>query len=793
MRSPLTRALRGLSADRTLTLVVVLTLAGGIGVNAALVSLTDTLLFRAPAHVRDPDRLYRVPQARNYVNYHHLKESVRSLAPAAVARTSFTVGGGQEGQQLAVECVTASYFDVLGVGAAIGRTFSAAEDVRGGLAAVVISDTLWRRQFGRSTAVLGQTVQLGTRGYTVVGVMPAGFWGFEPRQVDAWVPLLVADQACSFTGETLLASSAGSWLTTVARLKGGVTEAQAEAELAEHIRGTRSRDAQEREGADLEPISARGGALARDGRVAVWLTGGAAAVLVIACLNVMGLLLIRALRRSDQLAIRVQLGATQGALLRQLAVEHAALMAVAGATAVVVSSAATSLLATFFTFLPGAGAALHPRALASSAVLACGVSALTFLVPWLEARARTMGDSAAGARSRAGVGGGTRVRSAILAAQVAVAFTLVVGTGLFVLSLQRLRSGLGFDLAPVAVLTLDADRGGARQQAALRSTFEALEARVRAVPGVESTALSSGRLLGSRGSSRMVSIRGAAPVPGGAPGIFQTVTAVSPEYFRTTGTRVVRGRTFTDADAGGGRPVCIVDEDLARELWPGIDPVGRCVMRGSTCLEIVGVTERRRYASVSVASKEFFVPLAQTGTDVAPQMLAVRFPEGAREALAALRTAVQGPQLPFVRIQPLADLADAQTHSWRLGATFFGLFGGMALVLAGVGLYGSSSFAVSSREREFALRAAIGASPGDIRRLIVREAVLPVVAGWAAGLLGSVWVMQYIRSLLFEVEPTNFVALANASALVFLAGGVACVVPALKASKVDPAGALRAD
>jgi predicted permease len=385
-----------------------------------------------------------------------------------------------------------------------------------------------------------------------------------------------------------------------------------------------------------------------------------------------------------------------------------------------------------------------------------------------------------------------RLRRALLVAQVALALTLVMAAGLFVRSLGQLRTGLGFDLDRVIAVSIDLRKAGFRSPADIRQTFDALALHASGRPDVESVALASSGLLGSGGFST-VTFLAASPeaMPIEASLVSQHVT---PDYFRTVGTSVISGRSFTDDDARSGTPVVIVDVSIARELWPDGGAVGRCAYGGGgRCLTVVGVTEARRNG-MRRASREFFRPMGRAGGDhTAPQALFIRTRGPAMAAATALANHLRGAaaDLPYLRVQPLELLADARTRSWRLGATMFGLFGVVAVALTAVGIYGTLAFSTRRQTSEIGVRMTLGASPGDVLRMVGRRGLAVVALGWALG-AGTTYVMTgVIESQLYEVARTDVRAFAAASAAVILAGLAGSVVPALRAARIDPAVALR--
>jgi predicted permease len=684
--------------------------------------------------------------------------------------------------------VTSAYFEILGAAPALGRTF---RSVAADAPAAVISHGLWQGQFARAPDVLGRTVRLDARPFEIVGVMPRGFKGLDTDAVDGWIPLTAAPESCSLTGESLLGSSRGSWLGTIGRLRDDATLEQAAAELEALL------PAEERFDRTLEsspsrlvtPVAqTRRERLSRDNRLAWWLAGGAVVVLLIACANVAGLLSMRAVDRRREMAVRLQLGAGRRRLLRQLAAEHLVLALACGLAALGVAAWLGAVLARFFPY--GAPDLASPRVFLAAA----GVSLMAGLLSGLPLARQASGiDGTALTRTaRMASRDSAAFRAALLVAQVALALVLAVGAGLFVRSVSNTRQNMGIDVDRIVVAAVDLVRGGYRGDAEITTAFERMAELLRRQPDIEAVALSSGSLLGAGGFSSQFLLR---PSRDSRSGAGRTMQFVSPDYFRTLGTDVQSGRAFSDADVAGSEPVIIVDRILASEVWPGRDPVGECAFTGTTCLRVVGVTEPRRSSAALRARGEMFRPHSQAGGHFRPQMLVVR-PRGAPEAAvggiaAVIRSAVN--DLPFVNVRPLEDLSDEQTRSWRLGRLMFGAFGVVAMAMAAIGLYAVLVFHARQRTAEIGVRLALGATRADILRLVMRQGLTLVAAGWALGAVTAFTLADRIQGLLFDVSATDLATFVVASAAILAAGIAGCLVPAARAARVDPVVALRTE
>ncbi len=798
-------AVRMLRRDARFTAAVVLTLSLGVGANAAMFGLVDALLFRPPDHVRAPDRLVDVNGVTNYVQYADLSDRVRTVdLTSYIKPVTLSFGVGPDAAPARTQCVTHTYFPVVGAEPLVGRTFSAADDRPGAEPTIVIGYNLWQRQFGADRAIIGRSVTLAGKSVSVIGVAPAGFAGVATETIDVWTPLAASPLLCSFTGANLLWSTKAHWLTTIARLHDGVDLSQAETEMAS-LRSVI--DADQTDGSPkgsptshrplLELLYAsRRSHLSGTSQVALWLAGGALLVLLIACANVAGLLSARAIDRRREIAVRLQLGATRSRLLAQLLVENLLLAALCGVVALGVTVLLARALQEYFPLVVNASL-FGARALGVLAGYAVLAGMLSGLVPAMQLSRQTHAGPSRG--SRAVVAEHSRFRNGLIVAQIALALVLVVVTGLFVRSLDTVMKDVGYDLDHVVVATIDFQRAGYRRSADVAALFDAMLSRVRQVPQVETVALSSGAVLGFGGGvSFATAVRSSITAPP-QPGGFPVMTVVSADYFKALGFHLRRGRPFAAQDDGASPPVIILDEAMAADLWPGEDAVGKCtfLMGRDACVRVIGISESRRDADGS-ARNVFYVPLGQHNgleATVAPRTLIIRVRSTAHAALAAITSAVRGaaPNLPFVNVRPLGELADVQARAWRLGTRMFGLFGSAAVLLAAIGLYGVLAFSTKQRTPEIGLRMALGAMPREILGMVVRQGVALVSIGWLVGTASAFALTGLLRKLLFNVAPTDAAAFLLASVVIALAGLAGCLVPAIRASRIDPSVALKCE
>jgi predicted permease len=777
---------RHVRRHRLFSVAIISLLSVGVGATAALTRLVDLLVFRPPAHVINPGELVQVITAPNYQLFEEVARSSRTLDVAAVSTRLLSVGQGDRIQPGEVQCVTSGYFRLLGATPLVGRAFLPADDARGSARVAVLGYSVWQRLFGGDPGAVGRSVTVAGRRFEIVGVAPPDFRGLHIAPVGAWIPITAAPEICSFTGQSLLDSVSSGWLTTIGRRRSGATIEQADAEIMSldlHTLRSPGRSAPVRA---VEPIESTRGR-SQDRRLAIWLTVGAGLVLMIACANVAGLFAVHTIERRRELWVRVQLGASRGRVWAQLGMEHLllALGGVIGAWAI--AALVGRALEPHFPLLHR-DSSWDGRSIVVLSL--CGISAgvLAGLMPAMRATriAVTGGWRAhhAVAHARA------RGRSALVITQMAFALILVSCAGQFTASVLNAKSGLGYDLDRTLIATLDLETAGIRRQAEQRRIFEGVLDRLRPLAAIESSALTTS---GPLGSGRFEMVLPSANVPNARP---RTINHVSPDYFRTAGTRVVEGRPFDASDTVAGPRVAIVDSALAGEMWPGEPVVGRCKAMGPNqpCVTIVGLTEPRRIGSLTRPSGEIFYPLAQNPSAV-PQVILIRPSGRADELIPAVTTAIREvvPEASLVNVRRLEDLANVSARSWRLGATLFGTFAVVAVGLAAVGLYTLLAFAVRQRTAEIGVRVALGATAAGVVRMTLGQSARLVVAGLLLGLGGSAILATSIRSLLFGVEPINPLNLTVASAIVVVAGLSGTLAPAIRAARIDPVAALRSE
>ena len=820
-RQDLLYAARGIRARPAFAATVVATLALGIGANAIMFGVVDRLLLRPPAHVVAPEgvtRLYFREDAPEWMGggkmtdatttYRAvvaLREQVPSLEEVAgVFRTRSTVGRGAAAREIDLTWVEGSFFRLLGVRPAAGRFFGPEEDVPPvGARVAVLSHAFRRGHFGGEDPI-GREIVIGATPFTVVGVAPEGFAGADLENTDVWIP--VSALASGQFGETWHSAPDFWWIRPIARMRPGASPARVSAEATvAHRREVRSWG---EVGRDTLPtviagpiLAARGPAgIPAEAKVSLWLVGVAAAVLLVACANVANLLLARGVQRRREIAVRLALGVGRGRLVRQLLAESALLAAMAAGVALLVAQWGGDVVrAALLPDIAWGERAVDGRLLAFT----LGAAVLAVLLAGLAPAARAGATDVAGAlKLGAGRGGSgrSRLRTGLLVAQAALSVVLLVGAGLFVRSLRKVHDAdVGIDLERVLLVRTDLRQAG-YDAPRIRETFRRAQERLAALPGVERTALvaASTPMRMAKGVRVRVAGRDSLPdLPHGGP----YLGAVTADYLATLGADIVRGRGFTDADEATGARVMLINRTVAKYWFPGADPVGRCATIGEedACTEIVGVTEDiLLFRMVGEERGQYYLPLTHPAAIVdagPPQAMLVRTATGSEAAAAAVRREVQAlaPDMPYVHVQRFADLVAPEMRPWRLGATMFGIFGALALVIAAVGLYGVIAFSVAQRTHEIGVRMALGAAGGRIVRAVLLDALRMVGAGVALGALAALAAGRWIAPLLHDTSPRD-PAIHLLVAATFAAVAVAAsAVPAWRASRVDPAVALRAD
>jgi putative ABC transport system permease protein len=817
-------ALRGLRAKPGFTAAVVTTLALGIGANAAIFGIVDRMLFRPPPMLRDPATAHQVyvyttyrgeelvSNPDQYARYVDLTRDTRSFsATAAYTRRDIAIGVGADARQMSLGVVSASFFDFFEVRPEIGRFFGPAEDaLPEGQPVAVISHTYWQTAFGERSDAIGTKLQIGPTTYTIIGVAPEGFVGLWPAKPPvAYIPITNYAAASTAAIGSLKHAQwwttySWGWMSMMARRKPGVSIAQANADLTRAMRLSYLAEVKEQAGPPIELakphaivasiLDERGPNASSVSKVAIWVGGVALIVLLIACANVANLLLARAFARRREIALRLALGVTRGRLFSQLLTESVLLAVLGAAVGLLVAQWGGAALARALRSAVGPVETLRDsRTLMFAAVATLGVGVITGLAPMLQAArggVTLVDDLKAGARE--GAYHRSRVRAALLLAQDALSVVLLVGAGLFVRSFANVKSmRLGYDVEPVAIVGLTM-RGVSLDSAQAYRLTRQLLAVAKSVPGVTHATLSNSTPFYNYWSVGL-------KVPGidtvRRLGRFQ-MDAVSPEYFATYGTRLIRGRGISTADSYTAPKVMVVSDGMARRLWPGRDAIGQCVyvQRDSTCTTVVGVSEDIHDRNIAGDSATYTYYLSAEQYSGRPG-LAVRTAGSAEGLVEPIRRALQKemPGISYVTVTPFSTIVGSQTRSWELGATMFTAFGLLALAVAAIGLYSVVAYNVAQRTHEMGVRVALGARVRDVVSLVLRDGLALGASGLAIGGAVSLGAARWIAPLLFKESARDPIVFATVAVVLLAATITASWFPALRAARVDPQEALRAE
>jgi predicted permease len=809
LRFELVTALRSLIATPVLSGTAVFTIAAAAGINLAMFGLIDRALLSPPPGIDAPDRIFTVAflapgndgglrTTVSYPTFRAMREQAQGFAPAAFQRSSMTVVIAGDQREVTGLATSATYFEVLGARPALGSGLIQVRD-EAGPALVVLTHAFWRAAFGGDPAVVGRKIAVQGLECRVAGVMPEGFSGHSATNVDLFVPLSVAMHGSPGWDRDQYRNLLG----VLVRVPPEETITAAETR-AQHALGYRI---------GLTPIvGADVGATEQ--HVAWWLSGVSLLILVIGLANASTLLVVRAAKRIQDIVIRTALGASRGRLMAQSILE-AAMIAVAAAVLSLGFAAWLDepIRRVLFPGLIGRGE------LARSTLSAAGIAGLLALVVAVTAnvwqvRAHV---SAAGVAGTARRSGRTKTMTALLLVQTTLSMVLLAGAGVFGESLYKLAAqDFGMRMEGVAVVEFEQGPTVENKNHVLGDALD----RVRALPGVETaTVIDTVPFTGF--NVPPISVPGLAQPPK-VGGQLPFLIASTPELLQILDVKIVEGRSFTSADDHGPL-VVIVNQTMARLVWPGESAVGKCIRVGFDpdfdpelavgpptpsakvpCREVVGVARDTRQRSVVPQDNEahlmqYFVPFSQEPMPpfVAPgprvRGLMLRTAAGVEPLAQPIRRLVIGQRtdLPFLRVVPYAQMLDRQLRPWRLGTTLLALFSALALGVAAVGLYASFAHAVAERRREMAIRLAIGARPRGLIGLVLREALTMAALGVVAGAVAAVIAGRWIQSLLFETAPSDPLVLASAAVMMLVVAAAATLLPARTASKADPNVLLR--
>ncbi len=813
-------ALRGIRLKPWFAVAVILTLGLGIGANAAMFGIVDRLLFRPPAFLNAPDRSTRFYLVRSfrgvenfgsftgYRRYLDLREATTSFdAMTPYYVNDLAIGMGDATKEMRVAVSAADLWKMFDIKPVIGRFFTDAEDVPPvGTRVAVLSFAYWQTQYAGRHDVLGSPIDIGPARYTIIGVAPEGFNGFDVDPVVAFLPMAAENGATSrgSTKNPWYSTYNMTWFEVFARRKPAVGVQAATTDLTRAYQqsykkqlavnpATTAFDIAKPRAIVGPVLRDRGPNEGSDAKVASWLIGVAAMVLLIACANVANLLLARALRRRREIAVRIALGVSRSRLLMQLLTESLLLAALGGVTGLAIAQWGGAAMRRLLLNESDAGATAFtdPRLIGLAATLAILAGLLTGLAPAFQTGRGDVA-SALKAGAREGVVHRSRLRATLLVAQAAISVVLLIGAGLFLRSLSNVENvRMGYDADRLLWVDLRA-RGVTRDSAQNLALRREMLARAQSLPDVEHASRALTVPFYSTWEYTLF-VQGIDSVS--RLGEF-TLQAATPGFFATMGTRLLQGRAFTDADGANAPGVMVVGQSMAAKLWPGETAIGKCVRINADtmpCTTVIGIAEDVRRGSIAETEMHYYLPIDQF--QPANGGLFIRTRGVAAGKSEAIRRALQPLMLggSYVTVTPMTTIIAPEIRSWRLGALMFSIFGALALVLAAIGLYSVIAYNVTQRTHEMGVRVALGAQARDVIRLIVSEGLRIVLPGVVLGAIIALVAGRWIAPLLFQVSPKDPPVLVGVVAILLAVAIMASWLPARRAARVDPNEALRAD
>jgi predicted permease len=805
LRQDLRYGLRMLLKNPGFTAIAVLALALGIGANSAIFSVVNTLLLR-PLPYKNPSQLVVIwenathlgfpkntPSPANFLDWQ--KQNTLFEGMAAFAERSFNLTGIGEPERLDGRRVSANLFDLLGVKPLLGRTFVAEED-KPGTKVVLLNESLWKRRFGSDPGVIGRALALNGESYTVVGVLPNNVRlpAFGNWRDQVWVPLAFPPEEAAQRGNHFLQVSG--------RMKPGVNLAQAKAEM-ETIAGRLAQQYPEYNTRISTVITPLQEEMVGNMKPALLILLGAVAfVLLIACANVANLLLARAAARHKEIALRLALGADRARLTKQLLVESVLLSMLGGVVGLVLAYAGLQVLTRF---IPPDVA--HAEAIAIDAkvlgftLLVALVTGLVFgLAPASQAAHFNLNDTLKEGGRDSGAGPrGKRLRSALVIAEVAVSFILLIGAGLLINSFMHLRNlDPGFHADHLLTLNVDLSETKYPDNPKRTAFFDDVVRRVQALPGVRSVAVAGNLPFTYNGDSMPVGVEGIPdPPPDQSPDVI--FRAIGPGYFSTMGIPLVRGRDFNDQDALDSNLAVVVSEKTARHYWPNDDPIGKRIKNGSTTSDapwrtVIGVVKDVRQNDFIAEPKMQMYFTYRQLRSLMPNALIVRTAVDPLSLASSVRNAIWAvdKDQSVANIDSMEHIVAGAVARQRFSMLLLAIFAGIALILAAVGIYGVMSYSVAQQTREIGIRMALGAQRSDVLKMTVKQGLRLVGFGLIIGLAAAFILTRVMASLLFGISATDPLTFISISLILLAVAILASYIPALRATRVDPMIALRA-
>ncbi|MEO5894208.1 MAG: ABC transporter permease [Vicinamibacterales bacterium] len=800
---------RALRRNPAFAAVAILTLALGIGANAAIFSVVNAVLLR-PLPWADPDRAVMIWSKWNafdktwvaegeVVDYRRRSQTLSEIAAWDEGQINLT--GDGEPERIPYALVSSNLFATLGVAPIRGRAFTAQEDLPNGPNLVILGHGLWTRRYSADPAVIGRTIQLNGQPYEVIGVMPPEFvvpTDFQnPAPTQLWTPLQIDPASTNHGSHGIYAAG---------RLKPGATVKQAADEL--HVIA----QAMTREGLypvqmqfDTVVLSLTDEVVGGVRRAVLLLLGAVGFLLLIACANVANLLLARAEARQREIAVRSALGAGAWRVVRQMLTESLVLTAVAATVGLLLAYGAVRYVAWWNPAnIPRVSTvALDARVLAFTALVALATSIVFSLAPALRAVRVDLTDSLKDGQTTSGGGARQRFRNALVVVEMALAVILLIAAGLMLRSLWSLQQErLGFEPANVLTMRISLPQASYETPEQVVLFYQRLLERVRAVPGVQVAGAVRSLPLGSTIGDSGLTVEGFVPPPGiSAKGDWQIATD---GYLEAMGERVIRGRRFSQNDKSDAQLVALINEEMARRYWNGKDPLGRRIRLGGDpsrpWITVVGIVADVRHNGITgVVKEKFYIPHTQwhqsTGNPIRAMTLVMKSTGDAIKLVGPLRQEIRAidANLPVADVRAMEEVVGATLSTPRFTGMLLLVFATLALLLSAIGIYGVLSYVVSRRTREIGIRVAIGAGRAQVLRLVLGQGIKLTLTGVVIGIVVSIWTASLMRGLLHGVKPHDPITFAVLGALLTGVATLASLVPALRATRVDPVVALKSE
>src|SRR5580704_16594232 len=807
--SDLRLGLRILLRNLGFSATAILLLALGIGANTAIFSVVNAVL-RRPLPYQNPSRImqiWHVPPAKsfpgmslfsvspaNYLDWQSQNHSFEEMAAYGGAR--FNVGAKERPEAIQAATVAPSFFSILRVQPLLGRGFTPDDDRPGRGHVVVLGHALWRERYGADPRVIGRNVVLDGETYSIIGVMPPAFK--FPIWAQLWTPLAWTDEKRAVRGNH-------NYLV-IGRLKPSVDIRAAQAELSAISTRLEQLYPEDDKGWGVKIRTLREETVGDVRPALLVLLGAVGFVLLIACANVANLVLGKILARKKEIAIRSELGATRFAILRQVLAETVLLSLAGGALGLFLASFGTTLIVKFlgdrlprFTEIT-----LDGSVLAFTAFLALFSGILAGILPVLRFTKTDVNEALKQGQSRGSSDSGGKTRGFLVVSEVALSLVLLVGAGLMVRTVYQLSNVRpGFDANGQLTMTVSIPSNKFTTPAAYIAFFERVLQQVRATPGVDSAAVIDDLPLGDGGSHQPVSIEGQPVVPmADQPEV--DVRLISPGYLRTMRIPLLSGRDLTDSDVAGRNPAVIISESMAKRFWPNENPLGKhltLTFFPGVSREIVGVVgdvkldsldETRPVATVYWPLDQIFAPPSEAWRSF-PMSLAVRTSRDPMSTVTAVTSAMHevDPETPVTEVMSMNELISSTLTPQRSNMLLLAAFAGLALMLTAVGIYSVLSYAVRRRVREIGIRMALGASHSDVLKMVVADGMKPILLGVGIGFAVALALGRVVSSLIYGVRPTDPLTFATVASLLIAVGVLATIVPAYRATRVEPVRTLR--